>query len=240
MVRLYKVVIMKNLYKSLDLKVFDLRLWGLSVIAMALSGCTYNHSVSDNTSTALNTGASSQTISINPANQPTKNKRADIVEKSNQIQSYLAQQQFEKLIPYIHPTKGVQFSMYTYVQPKMDKVFSREQFATYLNQYRVTFTWGEKDGTGDLYITTLPDYLTTWVKAEDFNNSEVIYNEFQGSGNSLNNLEKVYPNNNFIEFYNPGMNTDYQGMDWRALRLVFEKYQEVYYLVAIINDQWTI
>ena len=29
-------------------------------------------------------------------------------------------------------------------------------------------------------------------------------------------------------------------MDWRTMRLVFEEYQGKYYLVAIVNDQWTI
>lgn len=29
-------------------------------------------------------------------------------------------------------------------------------------------------------------------------------------------------------------------MDWRAMRLVFEDYQGKSYLVAIVNDQWTV
>jgi hypothetical protein len=29
-------------------------------------------------------------------------------------------------------------------------------------------------------------------------------------------------------------------MDWRVLRLVFDNYQGKRYLVAIVNDQWTV
>jgi (p)ppGpp synthase/HD superfamily hydrolase len=29
-------------------------------------------------------------------------------------------------------------------------------------------------------------------------------------------------------------------MDWRSLRLVFEKKNDIWYLVGIIHDQWTI
>ena len=29
-------------------------------------------------------------------------------------------------------------------------------------------------------------------------------------------------------------------MDWRILRLVFEEYQGKRYLVAIVNEQWTV
>jgi UDP-N-acetyl-2-amino-2-deoxyglucuronate dehydrogenase len=31
-----------------------------------------------------------------------------------------------------------------------------------------------------------------------------------------------------------------EGMDWRSLRLVFEKKNDIWYLVGIIHDQWTI
>jgi (p)ppGpp synthase/HD superfamily hydrolase len=29
-------------------------------------------------------------------------------------------------------------------------------------------------------------------------------------------------------------------MDWRSLRLVFEKKDDIWYIVGIIHDQWTI
>ena len=215
----------------------------LAVLTTVLAACSSTPSAAINpvnTSPQHTTSPSTSQPAPNTSYQSAENKQRLIVEHSKQIQSYLAKGQFDKLISFVHPTKGVRFSMYAYVQPGVDKVFSREQFETYLKQSRIKFTWGHKDGKGDLYVTPLPDYLSTWVKAEDFNNISPTYNQFQGSGNSLNNLQEAYPNAQFVEFYNPGMNPEYQGMDWRALRLVFEEYQGQYYLVAIINDQWTV
>ena len=166
-------------------------------------------------------------------------KQMQIAQQAQDIKQALLNKNYQAIIPHIHPVKGVRFSMYAYVQPDSDKVFNRQQFAQYLKESRVKFTWGEKDGTGDIYITTLPDYLGTWV-ADDLNKAEsVSYDQFQGSGNSLNNLKEKYPNADFVEFYSEGTE-QYSGMDWRALRLVFEAYQGQYYLVAIVNDQWTI
>ena len=68
---------------------------------------------------------------------------------------------------------------------------SVEQFATYLQQSRIKFTWGAKDGSGELYITTLPDFLNNWVAAEQYEVKSATFNKFQGSGNSLNNLKKL-------------------------------------------------
>jgi hypothetical protein len=50
----------------------------------------------------------------------------------------------------------------------------------------------------------------------------------------------VYRGDSYSEFYFPGFDPKYDGMDWRALRLVFKKENEKLYLVGIIHDQWTI
>lgn len=173
-------------------------------------------------------------------NSASQSKETQILHQAEQIQKYLANDNFQALTTFIHPTKGVRFSMYAYVHKDSDKVFSREQFATYLQQSRIKFTWGAKDGSGELYITTLPDFLNNWVAAEQYDFDHATFNKFQGSGNSLNNLKEAYPGADFVEFYHSGKNPEYQGMDWRAMRLVFEEYQGKHYLIAIVNDQWTI
>jgi len=155
------------------------------------------------------------------------------------IKTALAQQNYAALIPYIHPKRGVRFSMYAYIQPKSDKVFSREQYAQYLNESDIRFTWGQKDGTGKLYITPLPDYLKDWVQADYFDTQTATINHTSSSGNSINNIDIIYQNSDYVEFYNSGVDPQFGGLDWRALRLVFDDYQGKRYLVAIISDQWT-
>lgn len=155
------------------------------------------------------------------------------------IKQALAYHNYQAIASLIHPTRGVRFSMYAYVDPKADKVFSRAQFEQYLKASKIKFTWGQQDGTGDLYITTLPNYLKAWVNGHKYKAIAPTLNTFQGFGNSLNNLTEIYPNADFVEFYGAGTE-QYSNMDWQALRLVFEEYKGKRYLIAIVNDQWTI
>ena len=166
-------------------------------------------------------------------------KDQQMVQDAIYIKQALAYQNYAAITPLIHPTRGVRFSMYAYVDPKSDKIFSRAQFTQYLKADRIKFTWGEQDGTGYPYIMPLPSYLNNWIDGGKYKAIAPTFNQFQGFGNSLNNLQKVYPKADFVEFYNKG-SREYDGMDWRALRLVFEDYKGKRYLIAIINDQWTI
>ena len=52
--------------------------------------------------------------------------------------------------------------------------------------------------------------------------------------------DPIYPNNSFAQFYFPGFNKEYEGMDWKSLLLVFQQKQSKLYFVAIIHNQWKI
>ena len=56
----------------------------------------------------------------------------------------------------------------------------------------------------------------------------------------LENQFEIYDNPIVVEYYFPGFNPEYEGMDWKSLRLVFEKYEDSWKLVGIIHNQWTI
>ncbi len=139
---------------------------------------------------------------------------------------------------YIHPEKGVRFSMYAFVNRNEDKHFSKIDFEKYLHT-KTIFTWGSRDGSGEIYKATLEQYLKNWVFKKDFTKSDYAFDTFLGTGNSLNNLKEIYPNTNFTENYIPG-SEKYSGMDWNALRFVFEEFEGKYYVIAVINDEWTI
>ena len=203
---------------------------GALVLTLAATGC--QSSAESNIATPNQSNGHSSTPVVSDISQQTLKQQA------LRIQRALANKDFARITNDIHPTRGVRFSMYAYVRPETDKVFSREQFAQYLQQSKIRFTWGEKDGTGDLLVTPLPTYLDTWIDASKFNNASISINEFQHSGNMINNLKKIYPNSEVVEFYHKG-SEEYAGMDWRIMRLVFEEYQGKRYLVAIVNEQWT-
>ena len=203
---------------------------GALALALAATGC--QSSAESNIATPNQSNSHSSTPVVSDISQQTLKQQA------LRIQRALANKDFARITNDIHPTRGVRFSMYAYVRPETDKVFSREQFAQYLQQSKIRFTWGEKDGTGDLLVTPLPTYLDTWIDASKFNNASISINEFQHSGNMINNLKKIYPNSEVVEFYHKG-SEEYAGMDWRIMRLVFEEYEGKRYLVAIVNEQWT-
>ncbi|MGP4714239.1 MULTISPECIES: hypothetical protein [unclassified Psychrobacter] len=182
---------------------------------------------------------SNMATSSNNASTNSDMSQQTLIQQAMRIQRALANNDYARVADDIHPTRGVRFSMYAYIQPESDKVFSREQYTQYLDESNVRFTWGQKDGTGDIYVTPLPDYLKDWVKADYFNDQSTTTNATAAVGNSINNLDRIYPNSEYVEFYNPGVNPEYGGLDWRALRLVFDEYQGRRYLVAVISDQWT-
>lgn len=210
---------------------FKLTTGGFLAFALLVTGC--QSSVESDTTITNQSNSSSSTPIVSDMSQQTLRQQA------LRIQRALANKDFDRITNDIHPTRGVRFSMYAYVRPETDKVFSREQYAQYLQQSKIRFTWGEKDGTGDLFIVPLPTYLETWVDSKKFNNASISLNEFKNNGNSINNLKKIYQNSDVVEFYYKGSD-EYSGMDWRVLRLVFDEYQGRRYLVAVINDQWTV
>ena len=167
----------------------------------------------------------------------TLNKEQTLKMLNHEILSTLKSKDFAKFSNYIHPQKGVQFSMYAHINPKQDKRFTKEDYLKYAPT-TIKFTWGEKDGTGYPLVLSIRKYLEEWVFRKDFTKGEFYFNTFKGNGNSLNNLKEVYPTQYFTENYISG-SEEYGGMDWNCLRFVFEELDRTFYLVAVVNDQWT-
>jgi hypothetical protein len=108
-------------------------------------------------------------------------------------------------------------------------------------QDQTKYTWGKSMGTGEPITLTFAEYYQGFVYGADFMKApKVGYNTVIGRGNTINNWPEVYPNGIMVEYHFPGFDEKFQGMDWRSLRLVFEREKEIWYLVGIINDQWTI
>jgi len=165
-------------------------------------------------------------------------KEAALKAANEAVLQALHDKNYKRFAEFIHPEKGVRFSMYAFVSPEEDKLFYKSDFIKY-QPSKTVFTWGALDGSGDLYKSTITDYLIRWVYAKDFATGQVSINEFQGKGNSLNNLREVYPIADFTENFVKGSESNPE-MDWKCLRLVFEQLSGKYYLIGVINDQWTI
>ncbi|WP_417431234.1 hypothetical protein [Halpernia sp.] len=165
-------------------------------------------------------------------------KEPTLKEIDSDILLYIKEKNYSKIADFIHPEKGVRFSMYLTVLPKTDQLFSRQEFLENLNSKKV-FVWGEQDGTGNLYKSTLKNYLDEWAFSGDYSTASISENKFEKSGNSLNNLEEIYPEGKIMVNYLKGTDEN-PDFTWSNLIFVFEKYEGKNYLVAIINDRWTI
>ncbi|MOA34031.1 hypothetical protein D3C78_1553760 [compost metagenome] len=104
------------------------------------------------------------------------------------------------------------------------------------------YEWREFAGSGELIELTYSDYHKRFVYDADFiKDAEIALNKGLGESTTINNLNEVYPKESydFVEYYIDGIDPAVEGMDWRSLRLVFEKMGDDRALVGIIHDQWT-
>ena len=163
-----------------------------------------------------------------------------IIEKrSFDVLTAIKNYDMEKLADAVHPDKGIRFSPYGYVDVNNDLVFTAEKVKNLAVDSKKYF-WGHYDGSGEPIILNFSDYYKKFIYDVDFVNAEQVgYNKTLGHGNSLNNNFEVYKNSIIVEYYFSGFDPQYEGMDWKSLRLVFEKKNDTWYLVGIIHDQWT-
>ena len=138
----------------------------------------------------------------------------------------------------VHPANGLRFSPYSYVHAE-DLFFIAAELPSLMdnpNQY----VWGAYDGSGEPINLTFADYFARFVYDVDFASApEVSINERLGQGNTIDNAAEFYPGALIVEYHFPGFDDQYQGMDWRSLRLVFQDYKGRWVLVGIIHDEWT-
>lgn len=171
---------------------------------------------------------------------PTEEAEKIIKSKATQVITSLKEKNMEELLPLIHPTKGVRFTPYTTVTLETDRVFSKESMKKFFKD-ETEYVWGYYDGIGDDILLKPQDYYDRFIYDEDYVNAENVgYNIVLTGNNNLENQFAIYHDSIIVEYYFSGFNPDYVGMDWRSLRIVFEKENDEWYLVGIIHNQWTI
>jgi hypothetical protein len=162
-----------------------------------------------------------------------------VLSRAAEVVLALKNQDMLGLAGYVHPVNGLRFSPYAYVQDT-NLVFPAEQVASLLSD-ETNYQWGFYDGSGMNIDLSFSAYFAEFIYDVDFANAaQISVNQRIGLGNSIDNSAEYYPNAIIIEYHFPGFDASYQGMDWRSLRLVFQEYSGVWYLVGIIHDEWTI
>lgn len=198
--------------------------------------CGENQSEEETTTTD-----SVQTINIKPVEPQTKmkpevNDTAVLKDLTKEILTSIKEEEYGNLARYFHPDSGVRFSPYAFIDVAKNIQLSSKEYTEGIKS-NTKFIWGYSDGSGDAIELTIPEYLKKFVYSSDFLHAEkTAVNKMIGNGNSINNLEKVYPDAFFTESYDPGKHE----MGWKSIRLVFKKKEDKFYLIGIVNDRWTI
>jgi hypothetical protein len=141
---------------------------------------------------------------------------------------------------HAHPTKGVRFSPYAYVDKKADVVLTPGALAGAMADPKAR-VWGAYDGSGDPIRLTFRRYFERFVYDRDFVRvGEYARDKIIRTGNTASNLCEAYPGTTFVEYHVRGADPRSDGHDWASLRLVFEAEGGRAYLVGVVHDQWTI
>jgi len=153
----------------------------------------------------------------------------------NAIKSY----RFDQLREIIHPELCLRFSPYSYLNSSNLRFCGSE--IAFAAESEDLLMWGSYDGTGNPIDLNFEQYHEEFIYDQDYFHSQIVgYNTAVSTGNSLNNIQEIYPGGMMIEYYFPGFDPQYGGLDWRSIRLVFVQHGMDWYLTAIIHGEWTI
>jgi hypothetical protein len=159
--------------------------------------------------------------------------------RAHDVVAALHDQDFKKLATLTHPQKGIHFSLNAFIGSEEIILGAKEIIDVNKNDKK--YTWGIHDGADEPTVLSFQDYFKTFVYNQDFLHvKEVGYNRIIRESNTLNNIKEYYPSTIFVEYHFPGSDPELGGLDWASLRLVFEEYKGVWYLMAIVHDHWTI
>lgn len=164
----------------------------------------------------------------------------NLLARSLQVMNYIKIKDFQGLSTYVHPSKGVRFSPYFFVDEENHQSFTAQEIAG-ISQHTDVLTWGTQDGTGNPIELNFSDYYDRYIYDNEYVNPHLIgVNNPIGQGNITDNVTSVYADGKYVEYHFKGFNQEHDGMDWRSLRLVFEKNEDTWYLVGVVHGEWTI
>ena len=175
------------------------------------------------------------------AQTPANDAVADARVAALEVVEALKRRDMVTVARYAHPTLGVLFAPYAYLEPSEHQIWTATTLPRWFTDTQ-TRIWGAEDGTGFPIERTPAQYYERFVFPRDFTaGAKISVNDDQAKGNAINNAASLYPDGVRVEFYLPPTETPEGPLpDWRALRLVFVAVGGEPKLVAVVHDQWTI
>jgi len=147
---------------------------------------------------------------------------------------------FNTLANIAHPEFGVVFSPGATINLTANKRFNTAQIAA-MGSDTTVYIWGVYDESGAPIEMTPAEYFAEFIPAKSFLEAPyVVINRIARSGNALENINEVFPDVKFVDFYLPGSERDSsEEQDWSILRIGFEEHSDGLRLTIIIHSKRT-
>lgn len=163
-----------------------------------------------------------------------------LLDRAGQVLEALKSENYAALSRLVHPELGVTLTPYSTVDPICDNVLTQAGVAR-LSTDDTVYTWGLYDGSGEPIRCTGQEYFDRYVFNVDYTEApQVGIDTVLISGNALENVEVAYEDARFVEYHFPGIDPAREGFDWCSLKLVFEVWNNDWYLVGMIHSEWTV
>ena len=152
---------------------------------------------------------------------------------------FIESKDMNSLSSYIHPTLGIRFTPYTTVSLDNDLVLTKENITNFFS-IEEEYLWGYYDGSGEEIRLTPAEYYSQFIYNHDFKNVEDVgYNEVLIRNNNIENQFAFYHDSIIVEYKFPGTEA-LSYLDFASIRLVYQFFDNKWYLVGLIHNQWTI
>lgn len=160
---------------------------------------------------------------------------------ARQIVHNIEKQNITALASAIHPIQGVQFSPYSHFSDKTDVTLYTTKL---LKEWHDTTpkVWGYYDGSGEKIVLNTKEYFSQFVSDRNYSNAPIILvNKLAKKSNTRSNIEIFFSNSTFVDFYYPGNDPKFGGMDWSSLRIILIPNQKGgWWLRGLAHGRWTI
>ncbi|MEA3410664.1 MAG: hypothetical protein U9R74_03900 [Pseudomonadota bacterium] len=166
--------------------------------------------------------------------------RTDAERFAIQVVEAISRRDMDAIARMTDPQTGLRFSPAGYLD-EQDIVLDAAGLKDAWRSNRV-FLWGYRDGSGEPIELPIRDYFDEFVADLDYSNApRVATNRVLGTGNTVVNILAIFPDAEFVEFYFPGQDPRFEGLDWRSLRVILGRRPDGgWWLLGLSHDQWTI
>lgn len=163
----------------------------------------------------------------------------ELVDLAMEAAEYIKAEDYVSLANMVHPTYGVYFSPSATVNLKTNQCFTSAEVSAFGDDTN-SYVWGAAAGSTVPIELGISDYIKQYVYNSDYLNAQIIgINCAARTGNSLENVTEIFPNAQYVDLCFPGT-AENEYHDWSILRLVFEEYDGIFRLTALIHSEYTI